>query len=103
MVRDCINHAKRCHEYQIHYDVIHKPPNPLHPTIASWPSECWGTNVIGPIDSPSSVGHRFILAATDYFSKWVEAAPFKEVTSEHVINFFTHNVVYRFGVPRRII
>ncbi|XP_020700078.2 uncharacterized protein LOC110112261 [Dendrobium catenatum] len=32
-----------------------------------------------------------------------EAAPFKEVTSEHVINFFTHNIIYRFGVPRHVI
>ncbi|XP_028551816.1 uncharacterized protein LOC110108077 [Dendrobium catenatum] len=87
----------------INGDVIHQPPNLLHLTIASWPFECWGTNVIGPIDSPSSAGHRFILATTNYFSKWAEAALFKEITSEHVINFFTHNVVYRFSVPRRII
>lgn len=29
--------------------------------------------------SPSSREHRFILAATDYFSKWSEAVPLKEV------------------------
>ncbi|XP_028555713.1 uncharacterized protein LOC114580929 [Dendrobium catenatum] len=39
----------------------------------------------------------------DYFSKWAEAAPFREVTSKHVINFFTRNTIYRFGVPCRII
>lgn len=73
IVKDCIDHAKRCHECQIHGDTIHQPPNPLHPTIASWPFECWGTYIIGPINPPSSAGHRFILAATDYFSKWAEA------------------------------
>ncbi|XP_020677181.2 uncharacterized protein K02A2.6-like, partial [Dendrobium catenatum] len=103
MVRDCIDHAKRCHECQIYGDVIHQPPNTLHSTLASWPFECWGTDIFGPIDPPSSPGHRFILAATDYFSKLTEVAPFREVTSEQVIYFFTHNVVYRFGVPRRII
>ncbi|XP_028553282.1 uncharacterized protein K02A2.6-like [Dendrobium catenatum] len=103
MVTNCIDHAKRCHECQIHGDVIHLPANPLHPTIASWPFECWGKDIIGPINPQSLAGHRFILAATDYFSKWAEVAPFREVTSEHVINFFTHNVVYRFTVPRRII
>ncbi|XP_039138784.1 uncharacterized protein LOC120276118 [Dioscorea cayenensis subsp. rotundata] len=41
----------------------------LHPTISSWPFEMWGTDVIGPIEPPSSRGHRFILAATDYFSR----------------------------------
>ncbi|XP_020675001.1 uncharacterized protein LOC110094180 [Dendrobium catenatum] len=38
----------------------------------------------------------------DYFSKWAEAALFREVTFEHVINFFTHNVVYIFGESTKI-
>lgn len=37
------------------------------------------------------------------FSKWVEAAPFKEVLANRVIKFFTHNLVYIFKVPRQII
>ncbi|XP_049369894.1 uncharacterized protein LOC125834785 [Solanum verrucosum] len=32
--------------------------------------------VIGPIKSAASNGHRFILVAIDYFTKWVEAASF---------------------------
>ncbi|XP_020676518.2 uncharacterized protein LOC110095352 [Dendrobium catenatum] len=59
--------------------------------------------VVGPIDPPSSKGHRFILAATDYFSKWTEAIPLKEVKSEDVMRFFRDHVVYCFGVPCRII
>ena len=30
------------------------------------------SDVIGPINPPTSKGHRFILAITDYFSKWAE-------------------------------
>ncbi|XP_020705356.1 uncharacterized protein LOC110116201, partial [Dendrobium catenatum] len=59
--------------------------------------------VVGSIDRPSSKGHRFILAATDYFSKWAEAIPPKEVKSEDVMRFFRDHVVYHFGVPRCII
>ena len=59
---------------------------------------------MGPIDPPSSKGHSFILAATDYFSKWAEAVPLKEVKASDVVRFFikTH-ILYRFGTPRRII
>ena len=78
-------------------------PSPLHPTVASWPFETWGTDIIGPIDPPSSKGHRFILAATDYFSRWSEVAAFKEVTAETVVFFFQTQVLHRFGTPRRII
>ena len=48
-------------------------------------------------------GHRFILAITDYFSKWVETIPLIEVKTFNVVNFIKHHVIYRFGVPRRII
>ncbi|XP_020688763.1 uncharacterized protein LOC110104128 [Dendrobium catenatum] len=103
MINDCMEHTKRCHQYQIHDTVIHQPPNLLHPTVSSWPFEGWGTDVVGPIDPPSSKGHKFILAATDYFSKWAEDVLLKEVKSEDVMCFFRDNIVYRFGVPCRII
>ncbi|KAJ4810030.1 hypothetical protein LUZ62_022596 [Rhynchospora pubera] len=63
----------------------------------------WGTDIIGPIDPPSSRGHRFILAATDYFSKWSEAIALCEVKTKDVIKFFKTHILYRFGTPRRII
>lgn len=44
----------------------------------------------------------FILAATDYFSKWSEAAPLREVTTDNAIKFFREHIVYQFGVPRAI-
>jgi hypothetical protein len=71
--------AKKCHQCQIHADFIHQPHEPIHPTKMSWPFEMWGMDVIGPIHPPSSKGHRFILAATDYFSKWSEVVALKVV------------------------
>ncbi|XP_068344135.1 uncharacterized protein [Pyrus communis] len=37
MVKDCLEHAKRCQACQFHANFIHQPPEPLHPTAASWP------------------------------------------------------------------
>jgi hypothetical protein len=59
-------------------------------------------DVIGPIDPPSFGGHRFILATTDYFSKWAEAVPLREVKSTNVINFLERHIIYRFEIPHRI-
>jgi ribonuclease HI len=103
MVADCEEHAKKCHLCQVHGDFIHRHPNPLHPTVASWPFDSWGTDIVGPIDPPSSGGHRFILATTDYFSKWSEAVALKEVKATDVIKFFRTRVLFRYGTPRRII
>ncbi|XP_020678532.2 uncharacterized protein K02A2.6-like [Dendrobium catenatum] len=67
------------------------------------PMPSWGTDIVGPIDPPSSKGHRFILTATDYFSKWAEAVSLREVKTSHMLQFLKDHIVYKFGVPRRII
>ncbi|GKV35504.1 hypothetical protein SLEP1_g43762 [Rubroshorea leprosula] len=56
--------------------------------------------VIGPITPKSSAGHAYILAATDYFSKWAEAIPLREVKKENVVDFIRVNIIYRYGVLR---
>ncbi|KAI5317506.1 hypothetical protein L3X38_037213 [Prunus dulcis] len=70
MVKDCMDYVKKCQACQFHANFIHQPPEPLHPTITSWPFDAWGLDVVGPIAPKSSDGHSYILAATDYFSKW---------------------------------
>ena len=60
-------------------------------------------DVVGLISPPSSKGHRFISAITDYFSKWAEAIPLREVKTSDVVKFNKHHVIYCFGVPRWII
>src|SRR5204863_5205632 len=74
-----------------------------HLTDSTWPFEMWGMDIMGTISPPSAKGHRFILAVTDYFSKWAEAIPLREVKTSDVIQFIKHHVIYRFGVPRRIV
>jgi transposase InsO family protein len=34
-------------------------------------------------------GHRFVLVATDYFTKWTEVVPLKNMTHKEVIEFIT--------------
>jgi hypothetical protein len=103
MFDDSMKFAKKCHQCQIHVDFIHQPHEPIHPTEMSWPFKMWGMDVVGPIHPPSSKGHRFILAATDYFSKWSEVVALKEVKAENVEDFIRNNLIYHFAVPSRII
>ncbi|XP_049412120.1 uncharacterized protein LOC125875056 [Solanum stenotomum] len=67
------------------------------------PFAAWGMDVIGPIEPPASNGHRFILVAIDYFTKWVEASTYKAVTKKVVADFVRNNIVCRFGIPESII
>ncbi|KAM1100829.1 hypothetical protein ACFX2H_007221 [Malus domestica] len=103
MVKDCLEHAKRGQAYQFHANFIHQQPEPLHPTAISWPVDAWGLDVIGPITPKSSVRKAYILASTDYFSKWVEAIPLREVKKEIIVHFIKEHIIHRYGVPHYII
>ncbi|XP_059302205.1 uncharacterized protein LOC132054169 [Lycium ferocissimum] len=75
----------------------------LHAISSPWPFVAWGMDVIGPIEPPASNGHRFILVAIDYFTKWMEATSHKSVTKKVVADFVRNNLICHFGVPESII
>ena len=56
---------------------------------------------LGPINPPSN-GYLLILAATEYFTKWVEAIPLKKAIGAAVANFFRDHIIIRFRIPQKI-
>jgi len=78
------------------------PASAINPIIKPWPFRGWGIDLISQIYPPSSKNHKFILVATDYFTKWVEAIPLKNVTSKEMIEFVKEHIIYRFGIPQTI-
>jgi hypothetical protein len=79
------------------------PAMPLVPVKVEAPFQQWGLDFIGEINPHSSAQHRWILTATDYFTKWVEAIPTRKATDTVVIEFLEENILARFGCPRKII
>ncbi|XP_050877297.1 uncharacterized protein LOC127081051, partial [Lathyrus oleraceus] len=69
----------------------------------SYPFSMWGIDMIGAIEPKASNGHRFILVAIDYFTKWVEAASYANVTKQVVARFLKKEIICRYGIPSRII
>ncbi|KAE8681343.1 Detected protein of unknown function [Hibiscus syriacus] len=61
---------------EIYGDKINVPLHSLHVMTSPWPFSMWGMDVIGQIHPKASNGHRFILVAIDYFTKWVEVASY---------------------------
>ncbi|KAG2564956.1 hypothetical protein PVAP13_7NG025367 [Panicum virgatum] len=70
--------------------------------IKLWPFRGWRLDFIGQINPPSSKGHRFMLVATDYFTKWTEAVPLKNMTHREVIEFITEHIIHRFDIPQTL-
>ncbi|XP_015060400.1 uncharacterized protein LOC107006344 [Solanum pennellii] len=70
---------------------------------SSWSFVPWGMNVIGPIEPAPSDGHRLILVAINYFTKWVKAASYMSVTKKVLADFVCNNLICWVGVPESII
>ena len=92
---------KGCEECQRFDNVQLVPAALLHHIIKPWPFRGWGLDFIGQINPPSSKGHRFVLVTTDYFTKWTETIPLKNMTHREVIEFITKYIIHRFGILHR--
>lgn len=102
MEHDCIKYVRACQQCKIYADK-EKVFLPLNNMTTPWPFSMWGIDVIGNMTPKASNGHRFILVAIDYFTKWVEAASYANVTKKVVHRFIQNNIIARYGRPNDII
>ena len=70
---------------------------PLQPQLVVKPFKQWALDFIRPFNLPSNQ-KIYILVATDYVTKWVEAVALSRATKESVINFL-FEIFVRYGLP----
>jgi IS30 family transposase len=102
MLEDCFEYYKGCQDCQKFANIQRVPASALNPIINPWPFREWGIDLIRQINPPYSKGHKFMLLATNYCTKWVEAIPLKKVTSENMVEFVKEHIIHRFGIPQTI-
>jgi hypothetical protein len=76
---------------------------PLTPIIPLAPFEKWGIDFIGPIHPVSTRKKRYIILATDYSTKWVEAKATRKNDAETSASFLFEEIMMRFGHPLEIV
>nr|XP_027102846.1 uncharacterized protein LOC113724106 [Coffea arabica] len=72
------------------------------PTMRVDAQVMWGTDIIDPFSRVLG-NYAYVVAAVDYFTKWVEAESLRSITGAVVQKFFWKSVVCRFGLPRVVI
>ncbi|KAI5335079.1 hypothetical protein L3X38_025212 [Prunus dulcis] len=102
MMKDCTNYSKGCEACQRHGPIQQAPSVCMNPVVKPWPFRGWAMDLIGKIYPASSQQHCFIIVATDYFTKWVEAKPIKTTTSQEIITFVEEQIIQRFGIQESI-
>lgn len=103
MFRDTYKKITTCHECEVFEGKTKLMPLPLVPIYVEAPFQQWILDFIGKIHPPSSGQHRWILTATDYFTKWIEAVPTRKANDPVIICFLENNILSRFGCPMKII
>ena len=76
---------------------------PLTPIIPLAPFEKWGIDFIGPIDPRSARKRRYIILATDYATKWVEARATVKNDAITATTFLFEEIMMRFGHPLELV
>jgi hypothetical protein len=102
MIDDCIKYQKGCEACQQFGNIQSAPASIMNPIVKPWPFRGWGLDFIREIHPGSSKGHRFILVPMDYFTKWTDAVPLRNMTHRGVITFVQEHIIYRFGVPQTL-
>eukprot|EP00253_Pinus_taeda_P024999 PITA_24999 len=98
LFKDSHSYVRKC---QVCQNTAGRQKNPslrLQPVNIEQPFSQWGLDIIGEIVPHSSKRHRYILTATDYFTKWVEAIPLKTANAKNIIEFIDQFIITRFGL-----
>ena len=83
---------KKCDQCQRFASNIRKPGGVLNPLSSPRPFAQWGFDIVGPF--PKTAGNkRYLLVSTNYFIKWVEAAPLANIKDVDAKKFVWKNIV----------
>ena len=97
MFKDAKKYVKRCSQCQRFARSSKRPSANLHTLRSPWPFMQWELDVVDPL--PRAQPHfRFLLFATDYFTKWVKVVAISDVTGQQIVKFLWQNIVCRFGL-----
>jgi hypothetical protein len=102
MMDDFVKYQKGCEACQRFRNIQLALTGVMNSIMKLWLFRVWGLDFICEIHPGSFKGHQFILVATDYFTKWTETVPLRNMTHEEVISFVHEHIIYRFGVPQTL-
>ena len=98
MQTDALKYFREYDKCQRFAPMIHQPARESNPLSSPWLFAQWGLDIVGPL--PQAPGNKkFLITATDYFTKWIEAEPLSNIRDVDIKCFFWKNVITRFSIP----
>ena len=103
LVRDVKAYVRACDQCQRTGAPSFRNHWPLTPIIPIAPFEKWGIDFIGPIKPITGRRRRYIILATDYATKWVEARATRRNDANTAAEFLFEDIMMRFGHPLELV
>ena len=86
-LKDAQHIVKTCQACQMMGPKSSKPSEPTQLIPPTWPLQRWEIGLVGPL--PTAQGnYKYAAVAVEYFTKWIEAKPLINMTSETIRKFF---------------
>ena len=102
MIKDSVNFMKKCSKCQQHAHFHIAPAEGLSTIMSLWPFSKWGIDLLGPF--LLALGQvKYVIMATDYFTKWIEAEPLSTIVVAQVMKFIWRNIFTHFEMPESMV
>nr|GFB00915.1 reverse transcriptase domain-containing protein [Tanacetum cinerariifolium] len=93
---------RKAGRYVVYRPVPRNPQQNLTPVTSPRPFYKWRIDIAGHF--PEVHGKvKFLIIATDYFTKWIEVKPVATIRGAQIKKFVWDNIVCRFGLPGEIV
>jgi hypothetical protein len=97
MLADVTSYVKKCKKCQQQRKRMKEAPI-LPVRIPKGPWQQIGIDITGPFPTTSR-GNQYILVVMDHFTRWAEAFPIVDQTTETIANIVINNIICRYGLP----
>ncbi|KAL2623054.1 hypothetical protein R1flu_003259 [Riccia fluitans] len=101
--QDCDRYKDTCDDCQRVGPLEQYRRPPLKVSEITGPFKKWGLDFVGPIYPAASNGHRYLLVATDYAKKWIEATNLPDCTARSTVEFLYSYILARYACPEELI
>ena len=102
MSRDIEWYVRTCSDCQSRKHPLLPKAGLMVPIVYDEPFQCVSIDFLGPMTA-SSKGNRYIITATDMFTKWAEARAIRSENKRTAADFFIEQIVTKHGTPKRIL
>ena len=97
--KDAARKVQTCNRCQKHAPLIIRPPSWIQPIFQPSPFAQWRLDILG-LFPMAQAQRKFLLVATDYFTKWVEPEPLATITEKKVEGMVWKDIICRFSIPK---